>query len=93
MRHPFALLNGSLMDTHMMYTRQNSGTFLQAAKFQALITIQNTTADNTKGISNNAYADCVAVKMAYKGGTYSAIIAIPEGQLDRNSQEERDIEI
>lgn len=82
MRWPFNMLNGSQMGTQMMYTHQEYGTALQVAKFQAPVPRDASNSNNNEAGSNSI--NCVAVKMAYKAGTYSAVIAIPEGDLERH---------
>lgn len=52
----------------MMFLHKKNGTELQGARFKAQLPSGST-------------IPCVAAKMAYKGGTYSAIVAIPEGEV------------
>ena len=72
MRQIFTLANGLQMDTQMMYAHLETSSDTQAAKFQAPFS------PIIDGTDNNHSIDCIAVKMPYKGGAYSAIIAMPE---------------
>ena len=60
------------MFTPMMFLHKKNGTELQGARFQA-------------PVNNGDYINCVAAKMAYKGEAYSAVIALPEGEIDREN--------
>ena len=56
-----------------MYAHYERSSAVQAAKFRAPLLGPNPNDTNS--------IDCVAVKLPYKGGTYSAIIAMPDGNL------------
>ena len=70
---PFRLLDGSNMDTSMMYLHLKKGAAVHGAKLTTTL----------PGTSETI--PCVAVKMAYQGGEYSAVAAMPEGELKEDS--------
>ena len=65
---PFTLLDGSTQDSPLMYINYEYGTAIQVANVPALL-------------PNNAQIPCLAVKLMYKTGEYSAVIAMPQGEL------------
>lgn len=75
-RLPFHLMtSGSTVDSPHMYIHYKKGKAIQGAKLTASLQDAGKTLD----------VPCVAVKMAYKGGAYSAVLAMPLGQLDHSS--------
>lgn len=69
----FRKLDGSRIDAPMMFLHLKKGTAVQGTNLEATL----------PGTSNKV--PCVAVKMAYQGGTYSAVAAMPVGDLKEDS--------
>lgn len=69
MRMPFHLRDGSTMDAPHMYTHLKEGTAIQGAKLSAAMG------------AGQPEVPCIAVKMAYQGGAYSAVLAMPAPPL------------
>lgn len=67
---PFTLLDCSEEATAMMHLKYEKGSAVQAAKFTSKLADSPTT------------VDCIAVKLAYSGGGFSAVVAMPHGNLD-----------
>lgn len=65
----FNLLDGTSQDTAMMYMQYNLGPAIKVARLQAPLP------------ENGGNVDCIAARMAYQGDQYSAVIAMPEGNL------------
>ena len=77
MRMPFNLASGATQDSPMMYLHaKKEGAPVHGAVVPARLS----------AAAGGAEVPCVAVKMAYQGGAYSAVIAMPHGELEEPVQ-------
>ena len=68
--YAFNLLDGTVQDTAMMYTEYDVGSAIKVAKLEGKLE------------ENDKVVDCIAVRLAYLGDQYSAVVAMPfEGSL------------
>lgn len=67
--YAFNLLDGTTQESAMMYMQYNLGPAIKVARLDAPLP------------ENGGDVACIAVRMAYQGDQYSAVIAMPEGNL------------
>ena len=71
--YPFTLPDGTQMDVPMMYLHLKKGESVKGAWFKAPVEVEDS--------KTKASVPCIAAKLAYKGGAYSAVLAMPEGPI------------